>query len=186
MQYAVLRNHNRHIVLRITQTPKITQYLESQATGIVQSKMPSVDFNKEYDKEVPLTITAAAVSFLTIAKRAYVFNQPVIQILKEIIMTTATTKEEKAIAEATTEAPTPAQEEVIAKKAEKAAKVKATKPPKESKPRGLGIGAFCNELIIAGKTNTEILDAVKAKWPEAKTTVASLAWYRNDLKKVGV
>ena len=98
-------------------------------------------------------------------------------------MATATTAEAKAKALSVSEAPTQTQQEVANKKAEKAAKVKAAKPPKESKPRGLGIGAFCNSLILEGKTNAEILEAVKAKWPEAKTTPASLNWYRADIKR---
>ena len=183
MQYAVLRNHNRHIVLRYQQTAKVTLYIEAQAIGIVLSKLPTSTFNKEFDTEVQGTISAAAESFLKLAQRAYMHNLPVIQKLKEIIMATATTAEAKALASKASEVPTPLQQEVADKKAEKAAKVKAAKPPKESKPRGLGIGAFCNGLILDGKTNAEILDAVKAKWPEAKTTPASLNWYRADIKR---
>lgn len=182
MQYAVLRNHNRHIVLVIKQTPKVTQYLEAQATGIVQSKMPTAAFVKEYDKDVPITVAKAAESFLQLARRAYVHNLPVIQTIKEIIMATAPAEEAIAVANAV-DAPTEAQQAVIEKKAEKAAKVKAARPPAESKPRGLGIGAFCKEQIQAGVANAEILVQVKAQWPEANTTIASLNWYRNDLKK---
>ena len=182
MQYAVLRNHNRHIVLRIKQTPKLTQYLEAQATGIVLSKLPTAAFLKEFDTNVPITVLNAAESFLKLARRAYVHNLPVIQTLKEIIMATAEASRAVEVA-AETEAPTEAQQAVIEKKAAKAAQVKAERPPTESKPRGLGIGAFCKEQIKAGRTNAEILIQVKAQWPEANTTPASLNWYRNDLKK---
>ena len=98
-------------------------------------------------------------------------------------MATATTAEAKAKALSVSEAPTPIQQEVADKKAEKAAKVKAAKPPKESKPRGLGIGAFCKEQIIEGVSNAEILIQVKVRWPEANTTAASLNWYRADIKR---
>ena len=183
MQYAVLRNHNRHIVLRYQQTAKVTLFIEAQAIGIVLSKLSTSTFNKEFDTDVPGTIPAAAESFLKLAQRAYMHNLPVIQKLKEIIMATATTAEAKAKALSVSEAPTPIQQEVADKKAEKAAKVKAAKPPKESKPRGLGIGAFCKEQIIEGVSNAEILIQVKVRWPEANTTAASLNWYRADIKR---
>jgi hypothetical protein len=183
MQYAVLRNHNRHIVLRYQQTAKVTLFIEAQAIGIVLSKLSTSTFNKEFDTDVPGTIPAAAESFLKLAQRAYMHNLPVIQKLKEIIMATATTAEAKAKALSVSEVPTQTQQEVADKKAEKAAKVKAAKPPKESKPRGLGIGAFCKEQIIEGVSNAEILIQVKVRWPEANTTAASLNWYRADIKR---
>lgn len=52
-------------------------------------------------------------------------------------------------------------------------------------PRGLGIGAFCKELIIAGKSNEEVLTAATKKFPDNKTSAASVAWYRNKLKSEG-
>lgn len=183
MQYTVLKNHNSHIVLCIYQTAKITQFLEVQAVGVVLSKMSTPAFNKEFDTKVPLAIADAAVSFLKLAQRAYMHNLPVIKKLKEIIMATATTAEAKALAKKASEEPNQLQQEVANKKAEKAAKAKAAKPPSEAKPRGLGIGAFCVELIKKGKSNDEILEAVRAKWPDAKTTTASLNWYRADIKR---
>jgi chemotaxis protein histidine kinase CheA len=53
----------------------------------------------------------------------------------------------------------------------------------EKKPRGQGIGAFCMELIGKGKTNEEVLAAVKDKFPGASTSASSVAWYRNKLKQ---
>lgn len=53
------------------------------------------------------------------------------------------------------------------------------------KARGMGIGVFCCELIKAGKTTEQILKAVLKEKPGAKTTAASIAWYRNDLKQKG-
>lgn len=65
------------------------------------------------------------------------------------------------------------------------AKAAAAKPAAktEGKKRGLGIGAFCYELLRKGKTNDEILTAVKAKFPDASTSASSVAWYRNKLKE---
>lgn len=64
----------------------------------------------------------------------------------------------------------------------------AAKPAKtndDKQPRGPGIGAFCMDLIVKGKTNEEVLGAVKAKFPNASTSASSVAWYRNKLKSEG-
>lgn len=46
-----------------------------------------------------------------------------------------------------------------------------------------GVGAYCKELIAAGKTNAEILAAVAVKFAgTAKTTASCIAFYRNALK----
>lgn len=184
MQYQVVCTHNRHVAIVIAQTPKVTQFLAVRAVGVVNEKMPTSAFNKEYSIQMSYSATEAAVKFLSAAIRGYVFNEQAILNLKDIIMSdnNEVSKEVKSLL-ALASTPTSAQLAAAEKKAEKAAKVKAAKPVTEPKPRGLGIGAFCVEQINAGKTNKEILEAVIAKWPEAKTTVASLAWYRNDIKK---
>ncbi len=69
------------------------------------------------------------------------------------------------------------------KVASKAAK--AVKAEGEKKPRGSGIGAFCCEMILKGKSNEDVLTAVKAKFPDASTSASSVAWYRNKLKNEG-
>ena len=48
-----------------------------------------------------------------------------------------------------------------------------------------GIGAFCKAEIVAGKNNAEILEMVKAQFPDAKTTVGCVAFYRTALSKAG-
>lgn len=55
------------------------------------------------------------------------------------------------------------------------------KPEAEKKPRGHGIGAFCMELLRQGKSNAEVLEAVAKRFPEAKTSAASVSWYRNKI-----
>lgn len=45
-----------------------------------------------------------------------------------------------------------------------------------------GVGTVAVEAIRAGKTNDEALAAVKSEFPEAKTTLASVNWYRNKLR----
>lgn len=53
----------------------------------------------------------------------------------------------------------------------------------ETKTPRRGVGAVIREAIRAGKTNEEALDAVKAEFPDAKTTLASVSWYRNEQRK---
>jgi len=55
---------------------------------------------------------------------------------------------------------------------------------KTEKPKR-NIGAVAREAILAGKTNQEALDLVKKEFPGANTTLNSINWYRNDLRKKG-
>ena len=48
--------------------------------------------------------------------------------------------------------------------------------------RKFGIGAFCRDLIVKNKTNEEVLASVRSKFPDAATSISSIAWYRNKLK----
>ena len=52
-------------------------------------------------------------------------------------------------------------------------------------PRGTGIGSYCSELILRGKSTEEVLAAVHKKFPESHTTQSSVAWYRSKLHKEG-
>lgn len=53
-------------------------------------------------------------------------------------------------------------------------------------PRKQGIGTFCMDLIQKGKTNDQVLESVRAKFPDASTSASSIAWYRNKLKSDGL
>lgn len=184
MDYRVLCNYNRHVALVYNQTPKTTEYLTIQPTGVAVEKMATSMFNKEFYQPMKYTVMEAVTKFLHAAIRGYSFNEQAIFKLKEIIMSdnNEVTNEVKALAEKASK-PTQGQEAVAEKKAVTAAKVKAAKPPKEPKPRGQGIGAFCKELIAAGKTNAEVVDAVAEKFPGSNTKQASVAWYRSQIKK---
>jgi hypothetical protein len=48
-----------------------------------------------------------------------------------------------------------------------------------------GIGTVIREAILANKTNDEALELVKAESPDANTSVATVSWYRNQLRKDG-
>jgi hypothetical protein len=50
------------------------------------------------------------------------------------------------------------------------------------KEKKRGVGDVAVEAIKAGKTNEEALTAVRAEFPDAKTSLASINWYRNKLR----
>lgn len=52
----------------------------------------------------------------------------------------------------------------------------------------MSIGQTVREIIIANPTasNDEILTAVRAKFPEAKTSNSCIAWYKSDMRKKGL
>lgn len=51
--------------------------------------------------------------------------------------------------------------------------------------RWQSIGEIAEEAIREGRTNAETLEIVRAKFPEARTSPASVAWYRARLRKIG-
>ncbi len=48
-----------------------------------------------------------------------------------------------------------------------------------------GVGTVAVEAIRAGQTNEEALKTVQAEFPDAKTSLASINWYRNKLRSDG-
>ena len=69
--------------------------------------------------------------------------------------------------------------------AKRAANKKAAPKKAATKRSGPTIGETACKAIRAGRTNEETLAAVLKSHPDAKTTMASVAWYRNDLRKRG-
>ncbi len=45
------------------------------------------------------------------------------------------------------------------------------------------VGEVARRAIAAGKTNAEALELVRDRFPHAKTTPASIAWYRSQMRK---
>lgn len=132
----------------------------------------------ELAKVTPAQEAAAAENTAKAAKR--------LEGLSKLSGTTQSTTKEKKMA---TQKSAKSAAKATAKPAAKAAKpaAKAAKPiakatTAKTDRRKLGIGAFCMGLIQKGKTNDEVLTAVKAKFPDANTSAASVAWYRNKLK----
>ena len=48
-----------------------------------------------------------------------------------------------------------------------------------------GIGTIIKEALLQDFTNEEVLAAVQAEKPEAKTSTATVCWYRNQMRKAG-
>ena len=66
------------------------------------------------------------------------------------------------------------------KKADKA----ATGGGAEGRPRS-GVGTRAKELLLTGISNSEVLEKVKAEFPNNATTLSCIAYYRNALVKAG-
>ncbi len=56
---------------------------------------------------------------------------------------------------------------------------------KDTKEKKRGVGSAACDAIMAGATNEEALTKVQAEFPEAKTSLASINWYRNKLRSEG-
>lgn len=50
----------------------------------------------------------------------------------------------------------------------------------------VSIGARSRELIKQGLSNTTILETIKKEFPNGKTTMACIAWYKSDMRKKGL
>lgn len=48
-----------------------------------------------------------------------------------------------------------------------------------------GIGAYISGLLLAVKSNEEVLVLTQRTFPSARTSAASVAWYKAKLKKAG-
>lgn len=52
----------------------------------------------------------------------------------------------------------------------------------------VSIGKFVQQLVLdnADMPNADILAKVKEQYPQAKTTMACIAWYKSDMRKKGL
>lgn len=61
---------------------------------------------------------------------------------------------------------------------------KATGKGAEGRPR-TGVGTFAKDLLAKGKSNAEVLEAVKKEFPKNSTTLSCIAYYRAKMVKAG-
>jgi hypothetical protein len=50
----------------------------------------------------------------------------------------------------------------------------------------VSIGSRSRELIKQGLSNAVILETIKMEFPQGKTTMACIAWYKSDMRKKGL
>ena len=69
----------------------------------------------------------------------------------------------------------------MSKKVEEVKVVEAQEAQVVQKPK---VGERCKQLILEGiLDNKGILEQIKKEYPEGKTSIACIAWYKSDLKK---
>jgi len=91
-------------------------------------------------------------------------------------------KNPKPVVEAKTEAkPAAAKEPKVAK-----AGRRDTDPVVEAKPKKLGISATARELILSGKTNQEVWEALKQQFNLDDSKKHYPTWYRCEMKRTGL
>lgn len=56
---------------------------------------------------------------------------------------------------------------------------------KKAVDKGPTIGSVARENLKAGKTNEQVLEAVKKQFPDGGTSLQSVSWYRNDMRSKG-
>ena len=56
---------------------------------------------------------------------------------------------------------------------------------KKKKIKKDSISSIAIAAIVAGKDNHEVLKLVKRVYPECRTSIASVSWYRSRIKKNG-
>lgn len=71
----------------------------------------------------------------------------------------------------------------VTPKAKPGKKQEKAKPGAQPKKAGGGIGGLVCKLLVAGKETDDILKEVKKEFPKARTSAASVAWYRSKLRE---
>jgi hypothetical protein len=57
---------------------------------------------------------------------------------------------------------------------------------KSATAAGVSIGSRSRELIKQGLSNAVILATIHEEFPNGKTTMACIAWYKSDMRKKGL
>lgn len=175
----IFSDANSHVALRFYEGDTYTEAVIIGDGGCVDIlKMTNREFAHVFTQRGVIgskDVYEAAGKLLAVAGRAKApCSERAVFILKEIVMAA------KAKKKVTTKQLKGATAKAAASKATKAA-ASGKKPV----ARGQGIGAFVEEQLKAKKSTEEVLEAVKKKFPDAKTTPASVAWYRNKLRESG-
>lgn len=193
----------------------VIKYITVDAHGPILAIGERDDFYKQWPAKLATPPEEAVISYLGVAKRAHRHNAQVIDLLWEMFMNQCSNEmslaqllawynklarsvgkterkafESKAAALAAIEKldvailqATPAQEKSQLETVRRSNM--SDKDVAEKKPRGKGVGARANELLLEGKSVAEIIETIKAEIEGANPTPATIAWYRNKLRKDG-
>lgn len=196
------RDHNSHIA-GVYQRDKLTAlFLIMKADGIKCLAMSSSAFAKKYTHPVNVDPRKAALTWFCRALTKTHNDPRAFNLLGECLMSknlNEMTMEElvEYHNEVATEMGKPTVESFKSLKAARAAVEKLSKPVKQKEPktpvdpeklgRGpvQGVGAFAKQLLLEGASNKEALEKTLEQFPNAKTTVACIAYYRNKLVAAG-
>ena len=202
MNFRFYKDFHGHIAGIYQRDNKIALFLVMHADGIKSLAMSSSAFAKKYTHPVTADPRKAALTWYCRALTKSRNDPRAFNLLGEIIM-------EKPLNEMTMEEiiehhnevatglDKPTVESFKSLKAARAAVEKLTKPVKQKEPktpvdpeklgRGpvQGVGAYAKQLLLEGLTNKEALEKTLEQFPNAKTTVACIAYYRNKLVAAG-
>ena len=192
------RDFHNHVVAVYQREPKLVLVLQLRADGIKCFAMSSSEFARKWTNPMNVDSRKAALTWFCRALTKARNDPRAFQLLGEIIMTKQLdemTMEEmiEHHNELATELGKPTVESFKSLKAARAAVVKLTKPVAQKAPKPSadpeklgrgpvqGIGAFSKALLLEGKTNKEVLEAVQEQFPTAKTSISCISYYRSKL-----
>jgi len=172
----------------------------STATGLTYFTMSEEAFMRKYTHPVKVDTSKAILSWYGRALKKRGNDLRALNVLKEFVMENANMEEmtmDEIIAEhnkLATELGRPTVGTFKSLKAARAALVKLQTPAEAKSPTNTGsetrgpvqgIGVFAKALIVEGKSNKEVLEAVLKTYPTAKTTTSCIAYYRSKLVLAG-
>ena len=188
------------------------KFITQDKSGLCVVMQPIAEFKKEWQVLLNTSPLVAITSYLCVAKRAFLHNKPIIDLLWELFMKQCTNEMSLSqlvlcynkLAETVGKSPRKNFESKAAALAaiekldimiaqqtpqQEAAQTRRSKMSDqdvaEKKPRGKGIGARAMELILEGKSTQEVIDTIKAEIEDANPTAATIAWYKNKLRSEG-
>ena len=155
---------------RMLECAKLAHVHKPDVIGILRSKLMSKPLNEMTLDELVLAYNRLAVILEKKPRKYFDNKSKAIEAIGEL---------DEALGK-----PTPSQ-----LKAETSAVIKPKRKEssmsEEKKPRGKGIGARAIELLLEGKPTAEVIATIKAEIEGAEPTPATIAWYKNKLRKEG-
>lgn len=194
------RDHNSHVAGVYQRDKMLALFLVLKADGLKCLAISSSQFSRTYTRPLEVDPRKAALTWYCRALTKTRNDPRALQLLGEIIMEQKNLDEmtmEEVIEhhnEIATELGKPTVGSFKSLKAARAAVVKLTKPAAAPKPkkepadpdvigRGpvQGVGAFAKTLLLEGLDNKEVLAKTLEQFPNAKTSISCISYYRSKL-----